>query len=87
MPKLKKVFAGKSQTKRICGYRLIGYEEIQKGSQTITREIREPVFEGEGKFKGMKLPDSFLREFMVDEDKLPPGTSVVPALQATKRKQ
>ena len=77
MAKSKKVFAGKTKDKRICGYQLVGYEDIQKGSQTAKREIREPVFEGEGKYEGIQLPLRFLQEFMVDETLLPSGTSAV----------
>ena len=75
--KRKKVFAGNAEGKRLCGYRLVGYETIDKGSCKVKRELREPVLEGEGKYKKIKLPKRFLKEFMVDSDKVPDGLVVV----------
>lgn len=77
--KAKMVFVSNQQGKRVCGYKLVGYKTITKGKETIKREIREPVFEGEGKFKGVKLPTQFLREFMMNEEKVPEDLVKVPS--------
>jgi hypothetical protein len=71
--KPKKIFVGNKQGKRICGYKLVGYETITKNGQSIKRELRKPIFEGQGKYKNLKLPESFLREFMLSNDQIPNG--------------
>lgn len=75
--KSKKVFIGNAQKKRICGYKLVGYQSIEKNGYSIKQEIREPVFEEEGKFQGIKLSEKFLQKFMIDENDLLPGFVII----------
>lgn len=83
-PKARRVFAGNAQGKRVCGYKLVGYETIEKAGQKIQKEIRNPVFEGEGKYQSVSLPEYFLKEFRMAPEQVPPGLVMLMIVEPEK---